>query len=39
MCRLDLIENFQHIASVDVRELLFVIKDFIAPHEMTLADV
>jgi len=39
VCRLDLIENFQNVAAVEVKDLLFVIKDFIAPHEMSLADV
>jgi hypothetical protein len=39
VCRLDLVENFQNIASIEAKDLLFIIKDFIAPHEMTLGDV
>ena len=39
VCRLELIENFQQVASVESRDLLFVIKDFIAPHSMTLAHI
>lgn len=38
-CRLELIENFQNVAEVEAKDLLFVIKDFIAPHEITLGDI
>ena len=39
MCRLETIENFQNLASVEAKDLLFVIKDFIAPHSITLAHI
>ena len=39
VCRLELIENFQNVASVEAKDLLFVIKDFIAPHGITLAHI
>ena len=38
-CRLELIENFQNVASVDPKDLLLVIKDFITPLEMSLAHI
>jgi hypothetical protein len=37
--RIEIIENFQNVAAVEAKDLLFVIKDFIVPHEMSLADI
>jgi hypothetical protein len=38
-CRLELIANFQSLASLTANDLLMVIKDSIIPHSMTIADV
>lgn len=37
--RMEIIENFQGVAAIEARDLLFVIKDFIAPHDMSIADI
>jgi hypothetical protein len=39
ICRLELIEHFQCLVKSSPEDLLFVIKDFIVPHNMTIYEV
>jgi|JI6StandDraft_1071083.scaffolds.fasta_scaffold01887_7 hypothetical protein len=39
ICRLELLEHFQALIKSEPEELLFVIKDFIVPHNMSLYEV
>lgn len=39
VCRLELVSNFQNLASCPAEDMLLVIKDFIIPHKMTIADL
>ena len=39
LCRIDLLSDFQNLVKVPVEELIFVIKDFIAPHNMSINEI
>jgi hypothetical protein len=39
ICRLELIEHFQSLIKSSPEDLLFVIKDFIVPHSMSIYEV
>jgi hypothetical protein len=39
VARLELIEDFQNLAQVEPKDLLLVIKDFIVPHKMCIAEI
>ena len=39
ICRLEQISNFQSLAKVSADELMLVIKDFIAPHCLSVYEV
>jgi hypothetical protein len=37
--RLELVSNFQSLASCQAEDLIMVIKDFMVPHKMSIADI
>jgi hypothetical protein len=39
ICRIELIEHFQCLIKSSPEDLLFVIKDFIVPHSMSIYEV
>lgn len=39
VCRLELVGNFQNLASCQSDDLIMVIKDLMVPHKMSIADI
>lgn len=39
VCRIELVSSFKELAHETADELLFVMKDFILPHEMALYEI